>query len=90
MRHGAGALRRLDEKSLDEIHRIFEVSGGKEMFDAIEEHSDRKARELRDQARQFFIGASAKAQEPRSPDPARDHRRRPRRPPPRSTTLLEE
>lgn len=46
MRHGAGALRRLDEKSLDEIHRIFEVSGGKEMFDAIEEHSDRKAREL--------------------------------------------
>ena len=43
---GAGALRRLDEKSLDEIHRIFEVSGGKEMFDAIEEHSDRKAREL--------------------------------------------
>ena len=46
MRHGAGALRCLDEKSLDEIHRIFEVSGGKEMFDAIEEHSDRKAREL--------------------------------------------
>ena len=46
MRHGAGALRRLDEQSLEEINKIFEVSGGKEMFDSIEEHSDRKAREL--------------------------------------------
>ncbi len=43
MRHGAGALRRLDEQSLEEINKIFEVSGGKEMFDSIEEHSDRKA-----------------------------------------------
>ena len=46
MRHGAGALRRLDEESLAEIDRIFEVSGGKTMFEAIEQHSDRKAREL--------------------------------------------
>lgn len=46
MRHGAGALRRLDEESLAEINRIFEVSGGSEMFDTIERHSDRKAREL--------------------------------------------
>ena len=46
MRHGAGALRRLDEESLGEIDRIFEVSGGKAMFEAIENHSDRKAREL--------------------------------------------
>ena len=46
MRHGAGALRRLDEQSLEEINKIFEVSGGQEMFDSIEEHSDRKAREL--------------------------------------------
>ena len=45
MRHGAGALRRMDEESLGELHRIFEVSGGMELFEAIERHSDRKARE---------------------------------------------
>lgn len=43
---GTGALRKLDTESLDELNRIFEVSGGKEMFDAIERHSDRKAREM--------------------------------------------
>ena len=46
MRHGAGALRRLDEESLAEINEIFKVSGGSEMFDTIERHSDRKAREM--------------------------------------------
>ena len=46
MRHGAGALRRLDEESLAELDRIFEVSGGKAMFETIEQHSDRKAREM--------------------------------------------
>ena len=46
MRQGAGALRRLDEESLAEIDRIFEVSGGKAMFETIERHSDRKAREM--------------------------------------------
>ena len=45
-RHGAGALRRLDEESLAEINEIFKVSGGSEMFDTIERHSDRKAREM--------------------------------------------
>ena len=39
MRHGAGALRRLDEESLAEINEIFKVSGGSEMFDTIEQHS---------------------------------------------------
>ena len=46
MREGAGALRRIDEASLDEIRRIFDVSGGSEMFETIERHSDRKAREM--------------------------------------------
>lgn len=46
MREGEGALRRLDAGSLAEIDRIFEVSGGKAMFEAIERHSDRKAREM--------------------------------------------
>lgn len=43
---GAGALRKLDDQTLEEIHRIFELSGGKELFDLIEEHSDHKAREM--------------------------------------------
>jgi heterodisulfide reductase subunit C len=43
---GEGAFRKIDESSLDEIRRIFEVSGGKAMFDKIEEYSDRKAQEM--------------------------------------------
>ena len=31
---------------MDEIHRIFEVSGGQAFYDNIERHSDRKAREM--------------------------------------------
>ena len=36
----------MDEESLAEINRIFEVSGGSKMFETIERHSDRKAREM--------------------------------------------
>ncbi len=43
---GTGALRKIDEGTLGEIHRIFEVSGGKRFFDLIEEHSERKAKEM--------------------------------------------
>ena len=43
---GAGALRKIDDESMAEIHRIFEVSGGKAFYDAIEQHSDLKAREM--------------------------------------------
>lgn len=43
---GAGALRRIDDSSLEELHRIFELSGGKALFDAIEQHSERKARQM--------------------------------------------
>lgn len=45
-KEGAGALRRVDDDSMAEIHRIFEVSGGKEFYDNIEAHSERKAREM--------------------------------------------
>ena len=41
-----GALRKLDDRSMEELHRIFDVTGGKEFFDTIEKHSDRKAREM--------------------------------------------
>ncbi len=43
---GAGALRRIDDRSLEELHRIFEVSGGKALFEIIESHSERKAQEM--------------------------------------------
>ena len=45
-KEGAGALRKVSDDTLDEIKKIFEVTGGKEMFDTIERHSDRKAREM--------------------------------------------
>ena len=43
---GVGVLRMIDGESMAEIHRIFEVSGGKDFYDAIEQHSDRKARQM--------------------------------------------
>lgn len=46
MSEGPGALRRIDEKSLDELHRIFEVTGGMEFFKTIDDCSDKKAREM--------------------------------------------
>ena len=45
-KEGTGALRKCDEATMAEIHRIFEVTGGKEFFDLIEQHSERKAREM--------------------------------------------
>lgn len=43
---GAGALRKIDEKSLEELHRIFDLSGGTKLFEDIEKFSDMKAREM--------------------------------------------
>ncbi|MCH5334734.1 MAG: 4Fe-4S dicluster domain-containing protein [Alistipes sp.] len=45
-REGAGALRKMSDESLEELRRIFDVTGGTEMFDTIERHSDRKARQM--------------------------------------------
>ncbi len=45
-RLGGGALREIEAESLAEINKIFEVSGGREMFDNIEKYADAKAREL--------------------------------------------
>ena len=43
---GAGALRKTSDETLAELERIFELTGGKAMFESIEHHSDRKAREM--------------------------------------------
>ena len=46
MQEGPGAMRRIDERSLEELRRIFEETGGMEFFDSIERYSEKKAREL--------------------------------------------
>ncbi len=43
---GAGPLRRISDESLRELREIFKVTGGEEFFNCIEQHSDRKAREM--------------------------------------------
>ncbi|HIW19935.1 MAG TPA: 4Fe-4S dicluster domain-containing protein [Candidatus Alistipes pullicola] len=43
---GVGACRKIDDRSMEEIHRIFEVTGGAKFFENIEECSDKKAHEM--------------------------------------------
>lgn len=43
---GPGAMRRIPQESLDELARIFEVTGGKARFEKIEEASRAKAEEM--------------------------------------------
>jgi len=42
---GAGALRKIDEKNLEEIRKIFDLTGGTDRFKKIERYSRVKARE---------------------------------------------
>jgi heterodisulfide reductase subunit C len=43
---GTGPLRKIPQDALDELKRIFDVTGGTEFFDIIEEHSRKKAAEM--------------------------------------------
>jgi len=43
---GKGALRKIPQESLDEIYRIFELTGGFERFDKIEYFSKQKAKSM--------------------------------------------
>ncbi len=43
---GPGALRSMPKEDLDELHKIFEVTGGNEWFDKIEKDSSQKAGEM--------------------------------------------
>jgi heterodisulfide reductase subunit C len=43
---GAGALRKVSESDLEELKRIFEVTGGQERYDKIESFSKLKAEEM--------------------------------------------
>lgn len=43
---GSGAMRKISQENLDELEKIFEVTGGLEWFNTIEMHSERKASEM--------------------------------------------
>lgn len=43
---GAGALRKIDRESLDELKRIFDITGGTEQYEKIESKSEEKAAEM--------------------------------------------
>ena len=43
---GSGALRKVPDSDLEELKRIFEVTGGQERYDKIEEYSKQKAEEM--------------------------------------------
>ena len=43
---GSGILRKIPESAMDELRKIFEVTGGIERFNKIEEFSEKKATEL--------------------------------------------
>ncbi len=46
LKEGVGAVRRINQDSLDELKKIFDVTGGTEFFEMIEEYSDKKAIEM--------------------------------------------
>ena len=43
---GPGPLRKIPEEAMDELHRIFDVTGATEFFETIEKESARKAAEM--------------------------------------------
>lgn len=52
---GAGALRKVDEESMGELHRIFEVTGGMEFMNKIESFSEAKAAESNTEIDNYFL-----------------------------------
>ena len=53
---GAGVLRKIDDKDLNEIRRIFEETGAMELQDAINKFSEQKAEDLGyDDMDQYFV-----------------------------------
>ena len=44
-KEGSGTLRKIDEKTMEELHSIFEVTGGKEFYDKLENFAKQKAKE---------------------------------------------
>lgn len=42
---GAGTLRKIDNSTMLELHRIFEITGGKEFYDKLEKYAKQKAKQ---------------------------------------------
>ncbi len=52
---GAGALRKVDDESLNELRQIFEITGGSAYMENIENHSIQKAQELGMDTENYFL-----------------------------------
>lgn len=54
---GAGALRKVDDESLGELRRIFDITGGTEFMNTIEEHSVKQAEAHGTDMENYFLHA---------------------------------
>jgi heterodisulfide reductase subunit C len=54
---GTGVLRKIPQESLDELKRIFEVTGGMKRYEKIEEYSAKKAEEMGLTMDEYFMQA---------------------------------
>ena len=45
-KYGPGALRKIPEENLEEVRKIFEVTGGNSLHEKIEQYSKEKAKEM--------------------------------------------
>ena len=52
---GAGALREVDAESMDELHKIFDVTGGTEFLRKIQSCSEEKAAETHTDMEEYFL-----------------------------------
>lgn len=52
---GAGALREVDGESMDELHKIFDVTGGTEFLQKIQSCSEKKAAETDTDMEEYFL-----------------------------------
>ncbi len=52
---GAGALREVDRESMDELHKIFDVTGGTEFLQKIQNCSEEKAAETHTDMEEYFL-----------------------------------
>jgi len=46
-KYGAGALRKISKENLDEVKKIFDVTGGSKLYEDIEQYSAEKAKSLK-------------------------------------------
>lgn len=52
---GAGALRNVDPESMEELHKIFDVTGGTEFMQKIQSRSEEKAAETNMDMEEYFL-----------------------------------